>query len=98
MQQQFARAATGDVGAAFVGEDQPAQSIPYRQRPEDSDGAIAEHEGVQLHRRASPGGARSRETTEEGLRSGGFIGIEGPAVGRSLALLLEKRVEDAWRL
>jgi hypothetical protein len=37
MQQQFARAATGDVGAAFVGEDQPAQSIPYRQRPEDCD-------------------------------------------------------------
>ena len=95
MQQQFARAATGDVGAAFVGEDQPAQSIPYRQRPEDCDGAIAEQEAVQLHRRAFPGGARSRETAEEGLRSGGFIGIGGPAAGRSLALLLEKSVEDA---
>ncbi len=97
MQQQFARAASGDVGAAFVGEDQPAQSIPYRQRPEDCDGPIAEHEGVQLHRRASPGGVRSRETAQEGLRSGGFIGIEGPAIGRSLALLLEKRVEDSRR-
>jgi hypothetical protein len=95
MQQEFARAATGDVGAAFVGEDQPAQSIPYRQRPEDSDGAIAEHKGVQLHRRGPPGGARSRETAEEGLRSGGFISIGGSAIGRAAALLLEKCVEHA---
>ena len=63
--------------------------------PRDCDDTIAEHEGVQLHRRASPGGARSRETAEEGLRSGGFISIDGRAVGRPLALLLEKCIEHA---
>ncbi len=50
VQQQSARAATGDVGIALVGENKAAQANPSGQGPQDSDGAIAKHESVQLHR------------------------------------------------